>query len=151
MKRPFETYLHIVLLGFLSANGLAGGGLLALAPDGHLIQMQPDWLEGTPFPNFLIPGLLLFTFVGLLSGFTCLGLAFRSNWKLGKALNIYEDRHWAWTWSLYCAISLMIWIVAQQFLTRYFILQPILMALGILILIVTLLPRVMKSYAQSNR
>jgi hypothetical protein len=36
-----------------------------LAPDGHLIGMPATMLAGTPFRSFLVPGILLFTFVGV--------------------------------------------------------------------------------------
>lgn len=40
-------------------------------PTGSALEMETIWLEGTPFPNFFIPGLFLFTVngVGNLTGF----------------------------------------------------------------------------------
>jgi peptidoglycan/LPS O-acetylase OafA/YrhL len=51
---------------FVGIGALAGGGLLSLAPDGHLLGMPSKLLAGTPFPDFLVPGLILFTAIGVL-------------------------------------------------------------------------------------
>jgi hypothetical protein len=49
----------------LGIGALVGGGLFILAPDGHLIGIPLKMLAGTPFHSFLVPGLVLFTFVGV--------------------------------------------------------------------------------------
>jgi hypothetical protein len=55
----------MVLEIFLGIGALFGGIQFILAPDGHLLGVPLGMLAGTPFHNFLVPGLLLFTFVGL--------------------------------------------------------------------------------------
>jgi hypothetical protein len=57
--------LAMALEVFLSLGALFGGGVFILAPDGHLIGMPASVLVGTPFPSFLVPGILLFTLVGI--------------------------------------------------------------------------------------
>jgi hypothetical protein len=44
--------------------GLAGGLLLALAPDGSLLHADPGVLAGTPFTDWRWPGVLLAILVG---------------------------------------------------------------------------------------
>jgi hypothetical protein len=56
MKRPFETWILIVLLVLLAINAFYGGISLMLAPDGSLLGMQPGWLEKSPFKSYFIPG-----------------------------------------------------------------------------------------------
>lgn len=46
------------------ATGLAGGVLLAAAPDGSLLRADPATLAGTPFADWRIPGVLLAGMVG---------------------------------------------------------------------------------------
>jgi hypothetical protein len=46
------------------AAGLAGGLLLAAAPDGSLLHADPGVLGGTPFADWRVPGVLLATLVG---------------------------------------------------------------------------------------
>lgn len=50
---------------FLGLGALFGGGALILAPDGHLLGMPTTLLAGSPFPSYVVPGIVLFTLVGL--------------------------------------------------------------------------------------
>jgi hypothetical protein len=47
------------LLAFLSLGALGGGAALVAAPDGSIMQMPLSMLEGSPFKDYLIPGLIL--------------------------------------------------------------------------------------------
>lgn len=49
----------LTVLGYEALGCLAGGILLILAPDGRLMQMPVDIMHGA-FPDFFIPGLILF-------------------------------------------------------------------------------------------
>jgi len=62
---PGIARLAVVLEILLGVGALFGGGALVLAPDGHLLGMPTKLLAGSPFPTFLVPGIILFTFVGL--------------------------------------------------------------------------------------
>jgi hypothetical protein len=57
--------LAMVLEIFLGIGALFGGIQFILAPDGHLLGVPLRMLAGTPFHSFFVPGLLLFTVVGL--------------------------------------------------------------------------------------
>jgi hypothetical protein len=146
MKRPFELYILCLLLLFISVGALYGGGALVLKPDGSLLGMQP-WLNEMPFPSFLIPGIVLFLLNGVFPLFTVVGLFFKPDWAFFDIVNIYKDKHWSWAYSLYSGIVIIAWIIVQQFLTAYFILQPIVAFSGLLIMIFTLMPRVV-SYSK---
>src|SRR6202035_1003490 len=71
--RPASTFRRLPTLGrlamvleiFLGIGALFGGIQFILAPDGHLLGVPLRMLAGTPFHSFLVPGLLLFTFVGV--------------------------------------------------------------------------------------
>src|SRR6202171_5961205 len=73
VARPASTSRHLpgiarlamVLQILLGVGALFGGSLFILAPDGHLMGLPVKMLVGTPFHSFLVPGLLLFTFVGV--------------------------------------------------------------------------------------
>jgi hypothetical protein len=62
MKRPFETWILFILLVLLAANAFYGGISFILEPDGSLLKINPEWLEKSPFTNYLIPGILLILF-----------------------------------------------------------------------------------------
>ncbi len=57
--------LAVVLETFLGLGAMAGSAPLMLAPDGHLLGMTTRMLSGTPFHSYLVPGILLFTVIGL--------------------------------------------------------------------------------------
>ena len=65
-QRPLPAIAHflIVLELFLGIGALLGGGALVLAPDGHLLSMPTSMLAGTPFTDYLVPGVVLFGVIG---------------------------------------------------------------------------------------
>jgi hypothetical protein len=64
-KLPGIARLAVVLEIFLGLGALFGGGALILGPNGHLLGMPTALLAGSPFPSYLVPGIILFTFVGV--------------------------------------------------------------------------------------
>jgi hypothetical protein len=62
---PPMARLAIALEILLGVGALFGGGALILGPDGHLLGMPTKILAGSPFSSFLLPGLILFTVLGL--------------------------------------------------------------------------------------
>lgn len=140
--RYLLAFLHL----FLGINGLIGGLLFMMRPDGSYLQMDSTWLKHSLFSNFFIPGLLLFTFIGLMSIITCYGLITNKENNYFNVLNIYSDRNWAWTYSLYLGIITIVWINIQMILTSFFWLQPIIIFIGLAIIILTLVPGVMDYY-----
>ena len=57
----------VVLLLFNGVGALFGGWNLITHPDGGTLQLSLHWLEHTPFRDYFVPGLILFTANGLLS------------------------------------------------------------------------------------
>lgn len=147
MKRPFEIYVLGFLMLFLSVGAIYGGGSLVAAPDGSMLKMEELWLDKLPFPDFLIPGIILLLFLGIFPLVGLTGLFFRKENRMLNSVNIYNDKFWAWTYSLYTGIISVVWIIVQQLLTAYFILQPVIAGVGLLVIIFTLMPRVQKYYA----
>lgn len=145
--RPAESYLVLLPLLFISFGALYGGGALVLKPDGSLLGMEP-WLAKIPFGSFLVPGLILFLFNGVLPLLVVTGLLGKFTWQWPERLNIYPQQHWSWTFSLYCGIITITWITVQQFLTDFFLLQPIVLTAGLLVIVCTMLPRVMRYYSR---
>lgn len=64
---PLSTSARVaaVLEVILGIGAMFGGGALVLAPDGHLLSMPLSTLSGSPFHDFLIPGLILFVVIGV--------------------------------------------------------------------------------------
>jgi hypothetical protein len=65
-----KTLLKFIAAALLLFNGIGaiyGGGNLILHPDGSSIKLTMDWLEHTPFKDYLIPGIVLFIANGIFS------------------------------------------------------------------------------------
>ncbi len=63
----FFKILAAVLLAFNAAGAIYGGWNLMTYPDGSSLDMSTKLLEHSPFGDFLIPGIILFLFNGVLS------------------------------------------------------------------------------------
>ena len=112
--------------------------------------MKPNLLQHAPFSNYFIPGLLLFVLNGLFPFLIIFGLLFKPDWKIFDQFNFYKDKHGAWAYSLYSGIIVLIWIIMQQSMVIYFWLQPVIAAIGLLIVTITMLPEVMRYYRKDN-
>ena len=130
----------------LFANAFYGGISFILEPDGSLLKIDTEWLNRTPFKNFFIPGILLILFMGVLPVIALIGLFTKKKLRFLSALNCFPEKRWGWTFALYSGIITNIWIIVQQLFTEYFVLQPVIAAVGMLIIITSLLPRVQKYY-----
>lgn len=65
INKKLERILLLIILAYEGWGGVTGGTLLTFAPDGHIMKMSPDIMNGF-FPDFLIPGLIL-TGMGILT------------------------------------------------------------------------------------
>ena len=64
MKKPL--FISQGVLQIIVGVSAAVSGLMLMAyPSGSLIQAPPEMLEGSPFTNFLVPGLILFFVNGI--------------------------------------------------------------------------------------
>ncbi len=146
MKKKTRTYpaaawALIVMLFFIGAGALISGAMLFVAPDGHLMQWSTDDLAGTPFSNYLIPGIILFIFVGIFPVFVGYGLLKQPAWHWPDVINPAKKMHWAWTASWAAGVIMLIWISVETLLLGYIsFLQPFIAVYGIVIIILTLLP-----------
>lgn len=145
-------YLLIFLIFFLSVGALFGGFMLLSDPSGGALKMPLSALKNSPFPDFLIPGLILFVFMGLVPLMLVYALIARPGWKWANCLNIYKLRHWSWTYSLYTGVVLVIWIDIQILLLGYgALIQTVYALLGIIIVIVALMPANMNYYTDKGK
>lgn len=145
--RPFWLYLLWILILLQSLTAIYGGGSLMLDPSGNLIHMPLFLLKSTPFHSYFIPGAVLFLLLGVFPLCLLYPLITRPHWRWANVLNIYPDKYWAWTYSLYVGIMLIIWIESQLMLIGYFFfLQTMISSIGIAITILTLTPAVQQHF-----
>jgi len=147
MTNKILRFLLIAILIILAMSGIAGGISLIIDPSGENLQLSTSFLESTLFSNFLAPGMILLLFLGIFPTLVVYGLLTKKKSKVANRINLYKRRHWAWTYSLYCGIILILWIDFQvMFIGGGYTLQTIYALLGVLIIILTLTPEVMRFY-----
>lgn len=151
-RRPVATNVLLFLLLFLSLGALFGGVVLVLDPSGELLQMPIIILKNSPFNNFLIPGLILFTVSGVIPALVFYSLLKQPQWTWVNVLNVYSDMYWAWTFTLYVGFALIIWISVQTLIINsvHFVHTGYVL-LGISIVCIALLPSVRQHYFQSDQ
>ncbi|MCZ7602477.1 MAG: hypothetical protein C4543_01100 [Ignavibacteriales bacterium] len=130
-KKPLTVILLILLMFFQSISGIFGGIGLIIDPSGETLQIPIEWLADSPFNNYLIPGIILFSFLGVIPFFVLFGL--------------WRKRFWAWQGSLFIGVILIIWIIVEIIIIGYQHnppLQFIYGLIGLLIITFTLIPNV---------
>lgn len=65
--KPSARQFSLMLLLFNGISACFGGWMLMRSPDGSDLNMTVDLLNDSPFSDYLIPGIILFVFNGLLS------------------------------------------------------------------------------------
>jgi hypothetical protein len=143
---PISVYVLMFLLLFLAVNALYGGYSLIADPSGGSLGMPVSLLSGSPFVDYFIPGLILFGVLGVFPLLVLVALWFKPSWLLMSRLERIIGEHWAWAAAFIAGSALTVWIIVQMTILSFW-LQPILLALGLVIMGVSLLPSVRSYYA----
>ena len=147
IKKPFTCKLLIFMHILLGTGAVFGGLVLVIDPSGALIKMPISLLENSPFNNYLIPGIILLAILGILPLIIAYALITKWSWKAGNRLNIFTEMHWAWGFSLYITLALIIWITVEGFYMKSIVgIHVFYIFLGLVIQAVTVLPSVQKYY-----
>lgn len=96
-----------ILFGLLLFNGLTAviaGAMLAYMPDGHLLQLSLGLLEHSPFTDYRIPGLMLFSVIGI-GSLVAAYLVWRPQQRTGRFAQV-------------AGVALVIWIMVQMLMLR---------------------------------
>lgn len=144
--RPAAVKLLISLLLLLAVGALYGGGALVADPSGGLLDMPVSLLAGSPFGDYLVPGLILLVLLGIFPLVVAWGLWFRPAWARVGVSEVDA----AWLAALFVGVSLIVWILVQMTILRFF-LQPVLLAQGIAIIGTSLLPATRRHYGAAGR
>lgn len=148
MKNTTARNLHLFLLAFLGLSAVGGGGALIISPSGKLLGGLPlSLLQNSPFHNFLIPGIILFVVLGLFPTVLIFALVKKSASPFAEYFNFFKDMHWAWSFSIYAAFALIIWLQTEMyFLQAVGWLHNFYMLYSILLIFVALLATVRNIY-----
>jgi hypothetical protein len=143
MNSAFERNTLIFLLLFLGFGALAGGAMLIISPSGKLLGGLPlSILEHSPFADFLIPGIILFLVLGLSPCLLAVALVKKPKSRFAEYFNFFKDMYWGWSFSIYIAFALIIWIQVETiFVQSVGWLQTFYMLYAIPIIFVALLPQ----------
>ncbi len=114
--------LLFILLSFIAVTATLSGLLMISKPDGGLINLSPSLLDGTPFKNFLVPGILLAVIVG---GANLLAVVFN--------MQLHPNRYY---WAMAGGIIISGWIVMQMILINaVYWLHFLYLVIGIIIIL----------------
>lgn len=117
-SRPVSIWLLEAAILLQGISGVGGGLGLVLDPSGDSLKIPLEWLEGSPFNSYLIPGVILFVVLGIYPLFTLYGVRRR----LG----------WAWLASVSVGAGLLIWIAVEILVIGYQPNPPLQLIYGIL-------------------
>jgi len=147
MNNKVSRNILIGLLAFLGIGALGGGVSLIISPGGSLLGLPLAALGSSPFNDFLIPGIILTLMLGIFPWLVIFALVDRTENKFCEHLNTFKDMHWAWTFSIYVGIMLIVWMQTEMmFENGVHWLHCFYMFLALLIIFVALLPGVRNFY-----
>src|SRR5580765_3049008 len=94
--------LLFVMVSFITITSILSGLMMISNPDGKMLSLSLSLLDGTPFKNFLIPGIFLTALVG---GTNLFALFF----NIKRSSNRYN-------WAMAGGFVINGWIIAQMIL-----------------------------------
>ena len=75
-------------------------------------------LEKTPFTTWTLPGLILFSLLGIYPLVVAYSLWRQPGWRWPDAINPWKNRHWSWAAALSTGIIVLTWIIVQMLMLR---------------------------------
>jgi len=137
----------LFLLAFLGLGAIGGGGVLIFSPSGEWMGMPLSMLEYSPFGSFLVPGIILFSVLGVTTCLLIFALIKKPKWRFPELFNFFRDMHWAWTFTIYVVFVLIIWIQTEMIILKdVHWAHTLYMFIAMIILFVTLLPQIRSLY-----
>jgi hypothetical protein len=118
--------LLFILVCFIAITATLSGLLMISNPDGGILNLPLSLLQGTPFRNYLVPGILLTVFVGGVNltaviyniqrhpnryGWAMAGGFIISGWIIVQMILIHAVH---WLHFIYLGIGLLIMLMAYQ-------------------------------------
>jgi hypothetical protein len=124
----------VALLLFVGLTAIAGGIGLIVDPSGSMLRIPITWIEGSPFNNYLIPGVILLAVLGV--------------FPLAVAYGLRKRLRWSWYGALLVGAMLIVWLAVQVLVVGYQPAPPLQFVYGVaacLILFLSLTPGVLRA------
>lgn len=134
-KRTVAVHALAALVLVQGLSGLVGGAALVLDPTGALLNIPREWIAGSIFGDYLIPGIILASLLGAL--------------PVAVAAGLWAGRRRAWFGALAVAVGLIVWIWVELLTIGYHRDPPLQLlygSAGVLMLMLALLPSVRDHY-----
>lgn len=135
-KKPAIVISLFILMLFQAVSGLYGGFGLITDPSGKSLQIPIEWLESSPFDNYLIPGIILFVVLGVAPMIVLFGL--------------WNGKHWGLLGSLFLGAALVIWIIVEVIIVGYKAYPPLQVMyglIGVIIIVLANFPEIKNFYS----
>jgi uncharacterized membrane protein len=114
-----------MVLLLVQGIGGAGGGAALIA---DVMGMPTEYLAGSPFDSYLVPGLILLLVLGI--------------FPLAVVVGMWRADRWAWYGSFAVGCGLLIWLLVKITIIPFDVLQVAFGVVGLAIVVLTLLPAV---------
>ena len=152
IKNKMTRNIFLIVLGFLAIGAIGGGIVLIISPKGELIGLPLSEFKNMPFDSYLIPGIILFSVLGVIPSLLIPALIKKPNSRIAEQINLFNDMHWSWTFSIYIAFALIGWIHIELIFLQGVVhwLQTFYMFYAVLIIIIALLPQIRNIYNKKN-
>lgn len=128
-ERPLTVNLLTGAVLIQGLSGVAGGIGLVFDPSGERLGIPSSWLAGSPFADYLIPGVILLVVLGI--------------GPLADLYGLWTRQYWGWLGALLVGLALLIWIGVEILIIGYQPQPPLQLiygVLGVVIVILALLP-----------
>ena len=136
-------------LAFLAIGGLQGGIAMLMNPETPL-GMSTQYLDGTPFHSFVLPGLYLLA-VGAAAGLTAIGIAINWRWQWAARLEQAIGYRWQWIGAVAVGLALLVLEVIELFTVPFHpILHPLMIAVGLISIGLPFTPSLRRRYETSD-
>ena len=102
---PLALWALIGLLVVLGIRGILGGLQFLLDPSGSIVGLSTTELAGSPFADFLVPGVVLLVVLGI--------------GPLVVAGGLLAERRWAWAGAVCVAVALAVWVLVEGWVVGF--------------------------------
>jgi len=137
-QKPALVYILLLFILFQGLSGLLGGIGLIMDPTGKSLQIPISWLVNSPFNDYLIPGFILLSVLGI--------------FPIIILYRLWNKLIWSWFFTIALGIALIIWILVEILIIGYQTNPPLQLIygfVGLIILGLALVPSV-KRYCQNT-